>query len=79
MPVSNVKKVEMYLLVPVGVCLANLVFWNAESMLDYVFKIGGAVVLITYHIAVRRIVGALPPPQQGTGSSMTGGAGGAVK
>lgn len=81
MPVANVKKLEMCLLVVVGVCLANLVFRNAETMWDYVFKIGGAVFLIIYHIAVRRWArsSALPPPQRGTGSSMIGGAGGAVK
>ena len=79
MPVSNVKKVEMCLLVVVGVCLANLVFRNAETMWDYVFKVGGAVFLIIYHLAIRRWARALPPPQRGTGSLMTGAAGGAVK
>lgn len=79
MPVSNVKKVEMCLLVVAGVCLANLVFRNAETMWDHVFRVGGAIFLIIYHIAVRRMAWALPPPQRGTGSSMTGGGGGAVK
>lgn len=82
MPASDVekvdilKRVEMCLLVVVGVCLANLVFRNAETMWDYVFKIGGAVFLITYHIAVRRWARALPPPRRGAGSSMAGRAGG---
>lgn len=73
---KNVKKLEMYLLVLVGICLANLVFRNAETMWDYVFKVGGAVFLIIYHIAVRRWARALPPPRRGAGSSMAGRAGG---
>ena len=84
MPVPNakfsakdIKKIELWLFLAVSIVLANLVFRNAETTLDYVFRICGAMGLIAYHIAVRRIVRALPPPPQGTGS-MADGASGAV-
>lgn len=86
MPVPNVKfsardlkKIEMWLSLAVGIVLANLVFGNAETTLDYVFRICGAMGLIAYHIAVRRIVRALPPPPQGTGSMADGAAGAVIR
>ena len=86
MPVPNakfsakdIKKIELWLFLAVSIVLANLVFRNAETTLDYVFRICGAIGLIAYHLAVRHMVRALPPPPQGSGSMADGAAGAVIR